>query len=167
MEADCPKDPNIKTGARDLDTELERINRMAEQQITGRFGIATQNLIYSLFTNLIKGKDHELPPIPVISTGKESDEEEAGVIPLSEQLQKTHPFNRGVLSFDDFNYGTFYLTSDKNILKELLGKQFMRDIRKDYKLSDDKAFAVGEEVKSSKSSVSASGYDSNADNFDD
>lgn len=43
----------------------------------------------------------------------------------------------------------------------------MRDIRKDYKLSDDKAFAVGEEVKSSKSSVSASGYDSNADNFDD
>lgn len=100
-----------------------------------------------MFTTLIKGK--VVDPIPVISTGKESDEEEAAhEIPLYDEFQRQHPFNKGCLSFDDFNYGTFYLTSDKNILKELLGKKFMREIKKDYKLSEDKAIAEGEEAKS-------------------
>ena len=64
--------------------------------------------------------------------------------------------------FDDFNYSTFYLTTSKAQLKQSLGKKFLRDeIRKDYRLNDEKEFGEnGSELSSLSSSQVSNGYDS-------
>ncbi len=46
---------------------------------------------------------------------------------------KVHPFNKGALTFDDFNYSMFYESSDLYLLKDLLGAPFLNTALSGYR----------------------------------
>jgi len=48
--------------------------------------------------------------------------------------EASHPFNKGVLLFDDFNYATYFLSQTKKALRNLLGRQLLKEVAKDYNL---------------------------------
>ena len=47
-----------------------------------------------------------------------------------------HPFNKGVLEFDDYNYSTFYLATNQDQVLKMSGKKQIKQIIKDNKINE-------------------------------
>ena len=82
----CIRDPNLKTYERDVDKDFDRISKIKDFR-----KLHTDTMVNT--THMIK----KAVMVPI-----ENDEEG---LPL-EQENTNHPFMRGVMNFDDYNYKT-------------------------------------------------------------
>ncbi len=123
-DSECPKDPNIKTSGYDLDEEIYRIEKLMQHQMTKTIGYVMPRFMTRYLSCLINGGKILMPREDI-----ESEETYEKQLPKS----KPHPFNRGALSFDDFNYSVFYDKSDIQQLKELLGANFLNTALSGYR----------------------------------
>lgn len=64
---------------------------------------------------------------PNSNVAEASDDDDSSDIPDPITLpHKQHPFNKGVLDFDDFNYANFYFNTKRSVLKNMLGTAHLK-----------------------------------------
>ncbi|TNV84814.1 hypothetical protein FGO68_gene13459 [Halteria grandinella] len=129
-EHDCPKDPNIKTGCKDINEDFERVHRLMERQEAKVFGTNLMAIFNKYISDLLqKLTQKQFKPREIVSEQAQQDEDEEIF---------DHPFNKGILCFDDFNYSTFFQSKTKSQLKALLDKRFLREVAYGYKFMEER-----------------------------
>eukprot|EP00347_Sterkiella_histriomuscorum_P006658 403351927 len=151
-EDECPKDPNIKTNTKNYAYELQRIEKLKSQEdhkiknnilsTMNKLVMETLNPTHKDQQNYNHGEEDESDMEEFLSDDDSSS--------VDFKLSKQHPFNKGVLDFDDFNYQNFFSNTSRALLKSLLGNAFMKIKQREYKI---KSGAQGSRRQSGNSSV--------------